>query len=167
MNVVTIRHAEPSDLAAIRALYAEPSSYANTLQTPFTSEAYWAKKLPFDDPNFIVLIALNSERLVGQLSLEMNTRPRRRHVATLGMGVSEAARGQGIGSALMRTALDVCDQWWNIRRVEIEVFTSNEAAIALYKKFGFSIEGTARMYAFRDGVYEDAFLMSRIRSDLA
>ena len=162
-NNLIIRHAEPSDLAAIRALYAEPSSYADTLQTPFTSELYWAKKLSFDDPNTVVLIALNSKRLLGQLTLEMNTRARRRHVATLGMGVSEVARGQGIGSALMRAALDVCDRWWNIQRVEIEVFTRNQAAIALYKKFGFVVEGTARMYAFRDGRYEDAHLMARIR----
>jgi hypothetical protein len=38
----------------------------------------------------------------------------------------------------------------------------NAAAIALYEKFGFEMEGTHRRYAFRDGAYVDAYSMARI-----
>ena len=34
--------------------------------------------------------------------------------------------------------------------------------VALYEKFGFQIEGTHYMYAFRDGEYVDAYSMARI-----
>jgi putative acetyltransferase len=44
------------------------------------------------------------------------------------------------------------------------VYTDNEAALRLYKKLGFEIEGTHRKYAFRDGQYVDAFTMARVRS---
>ena len=38
-----------------------------------------------------------------------------------------------------------------VLRIELTVYTDNAAAIALYRKFGFEIEGTHRAYALRDG----------------
>ncbi|HEX9390637.1 MAG TPA: GNAT family N-acetyltransferase [Usitatibacteraceae bacterium] len=43
------------------------------------------------------------------------------------------------------------------------MYVDNVAAIALYKKFGFEIEGTLRMYAFRNGEYVDAHSMARLK----
>ena len=43
------------------------------------------------------------------------------------------------------------------------MFTDNERAIALYKRFGFEIEGTHRGYALRDGGYVDTYSMARIK----
>lgn len=51
----------------------------------------------------------------------------------------------------------------NLRRVELTVYTDNEPAIALYRKFGFVEEGTLRDYAFRDGEFADALSMARLR----
>ena len=48
-------------------------------------------------------------------------------------------------------------------RLELEVYVDNEPAIRLYERFGFVREGTMRQYAFRDGVYVDAYLMARLR----
>jgi putative acetyltransferase len=42
------------------------------------------------------------------------------------------------------------------------VYTDNEPAIARYKKFGFSVEGTLRQYAFRDGQFADVHVMARL-----
>jgi L-phenylalanine/L-methionine N-acetyltransferase len=36
-------------------------------------------------------------------------------------------------------------------------------AIALYRKFGFEVEGTRRCDAFRDGKYVDLFAMARLQ----
>jgi putative acetyltransferase len=44
---------------------------------------------------------------------------------------------------------------------ELTVYTDNAAAVALYRKFGFGIEGTARGYALRRGEYVGAFMMAR------
>jgi len=51
----------------------------------------------------------------------------------------------------------------NVTRIEIEVYTDNVPAIALYEKHGFVVEGTCRNYAFRDGRYVDAHVMARLR----
>ena len=40
------------------------------------------------------------------------------------------------------------------------------AAIGLYKKFGFKIEGTHEHYAFKDGRFADAYAMARLRPPL-
>ena len=108
------------------------------------------------------LVALRGGKLVGQLGLEALQSPRRRHVATLGMGVKAAAQRTGVGSALVVAAIEACEQWMNISRIELYVYTQNKAAVGLYQKHGFVVEGTCRNYSFRDGVYVDAHVMARV-----
>ena len=79
------------------------------------------------------------------------------------MAVRDEWQGKGVGTELMRTALDLADNWLNLTRIELTVYTDNAAAVALYEKFGFEIEGTHRRYAFRDGGFVDACSMARIR----
>ncbi len=108
-------------------------------------------------------MAVLADELIGQLTLEQNENLRRRHVATFGMGVLAAQTGRGVGSRLLEAALDLADNWLNVERTEIEVYVDNASAIALYKKYGFDIEGTMQKYAFRDGSYVDAHAMARFR----
>jgi L-phenylalanine/L-methionine N-acetyltransferase len=63
----------------------------------------------------------------------------------------------------MQAAIDLADKWLNLTRLELEVYTDNEPAIRLYKKFGFTIEGTLAQNSFRDGRYVDSHLMARLR----
>ncbi len=63
----------------------------------------------------------------------------------------------------MDAATDLADNWLNLLRLELDVYTDNEPAIRLYKKFDFVIEGTQKVYAFRDGSYVDAYRMARIK----
>ena len=164
MTSIAIRHFEPADLIQIQALYAEWQAFADTLQLPYQSYAQWQSKLDASKDGFCCLIAHRDEEVLGQLGIGVYQSPRRKHVATFGMGVKTAARNQGVGSALIAAAIDRCENWMNISRIEIEVYTENTAAIALYQKHGFLIEGTCKQYAFRNGRYVDAHLMARIRS---
>ena len=100
--------------------------------------------------------------VVGELSLWTHDNPRLKHAGSIGMAVRDDRRGEGIGTALMRAALDLADNWLNLTRIELHVYTDNEAGIALYRKFGFEIEGTHRRFAFRGGGYADAYSMARI-----
>ena len=82
--------------------------------------------------------------------------------AELGMAVRDDQQGKGVGSALMQAVLDLADNWLNLIRIELHVYTDNTAGVALYEKFGFQIEGTHYLYAFRNGEYTDAYSMARI-----
>ena len=43
------------------------------------------------------------------------------------------------------------------------VYSDNAAAIALYRKFGFMVEGTHHRYALRDGVLVYSLTIARLR----
>lgn len=158
-----IRHAEPSDIDAIKAIYDQPSLYANTLQLPYQPVANW-QRLYNAGTGFYNLVAELEGKVVGQLGMQVCQNLRRRHVAELGMGVREEYQGQGIGSALLRAALEMADNWLNIRRVELTVYPTNEAAIALYERFGFEVEAELTDYAFQYGNYVNVLAMARINS---
>lgn len=83
-------------------------------------------------------------------------------MGNIGMAVRDDWQGKGIGTALMRAVLDLADNWLNLTRIELHVYTDNEAGIALYEKFGFEVEGTHRRFGFRNGRYADAYSMARI-----
>ena len=62
----------------------------------------------------------------------------------------------------MQALCDYADQWGQILRIELTVFSDNARAVALYKRFGFEHEGTHRGFALRAGAYADAFSMARL-----
>ena len=63
----------------------------------------------------------------------------------------------------MGAMLDVTDNWGSLTRIEPSVYTDNAAAVVLYEKFDFEIEGAHRRYAFRNSEYVDAYSMARIK----
>ncbi|MBL8771418.1 MAG: GNAT family N-acetyltransferase, partial [Phenylobacterium sp.] len=82
----------------------------------------------------------------------------------VGMAVHDAFAGRGVGTALMAAVVDLADRWWNVRRLELNVYADNARAIALYERFGFAREGLLRDYAWRDGAYVDSLAMARLRA---
>jgi len=77
--------------------------------------------------------------------------------------VHDQWQGKGIGTALLKAAVELADRWLNLSRLELTAFVDNDVALRLYKKFGFEIEGLLRRYAFRDGSYVDAYTLARLR----
>lgn len=160
---IFIRRASPTDAEAFVEIFSSPRVIWGTLQVLYPSVEGWRKKLePQDD--VYSLVAVVDDKVVGCISLHLNpNRPRRKHAAGLGMAVHEDWQGKGIGTAMMQAAIDLADQWLNLTRLELEVYTDNEPALRLYKKFGFEIEGTLKQDSFRDGAYADVYCMARLR----
>ena len=163
---VTVRRAEMRDAESLMATYSTPRAMAGTLQLPFPSVDAWRKRIGEHGPDDYVLVAEAEGLLVGNLGLHPSSRsPRRRHAAGIGMSVHDDWQRRGVGATLLRAAIDLADNWLNYRRLELTVYTDNVAALALYRKFDFEIEGTLRDYAFRDGHFVDAYTMARVRSE--
>ena len=77
-------------------------------------------------------------------------------VAELGMMVSSAWRGRGVGSALLREAIGWARSV-GAHKVALQHWPTNERAAALYEKFGFVEEGRLRRhYRRRTGELWDA-----------
>lgn len=56
------------------------------------------------------------------------------------MGVLKDYRGQGVGRQLLTECIDRVHEF-GLEKLELEVFADNLAAIRLYEKFGFVMEG--------------------------
>jgi len=160
---ITIFTADPSDAEAILKCYTAPLAARNTLQIPYRSLESVREQLTKSGAGDHLLVAEIEGEVVGVIGLHTSSRPRVNHKAEVGMMVHDDWQGKGVGAALMRAVIELADKWLNLTRIELSVFTDNESAIALYRKFGFEIEGTLRKYAFRDGEFVDAFAMGRIK----
>jgi putative acetyltransferase len=114
-------------------------------------------------PGNVMLVVEQEGRIIGNGGLDRSP-GRRAHAAGLGMGVHDDYRGRGIGARLLRELLTMADDWLNLKRIELTVYTDNAPAIALYERSGFAIEGTHRAYAFRAGSFVDAYAMARIKA---
>ena len=160
----TVRRAEPEDYKSMHQIFTNPKVIWGTLQLPFPSAELWRKR--FADPpegTFNLLVCVEDE-IIGQLGLHtFPNHPRRRHVGQIGMAVRDDWHGKGAGTALMEAAVDLADKWLNLMRLELDVYTDNQAAIRLYQKFGLVIEGTLVDYAYRDGEFVDTYTMARLR----
>src|SRR6476620_4783728 len=110
---IKIRRAEPDDAEALVRVYSSPRVVWGTLQLPYPSAQLWRKRLEFNDEHFLYVACVGDE-VVGNIGVHTNPmRPRRKHVAELGMGVRDDGQGKGIGTVLMQAAVDVSDKWLN------------------------------------------------------
>lgn len=159
---IKIRRAEADDCTAIAEIFSSPEVYSGTLQVPYPSREYWRRRLTENAEHVYTLVGLVDDRVVGMVSVVTLDRPRRKHVGVIAISVHVDWQGKGVGGALMRAILDLADNWLNLMRLELEVYADNEAAIHLYERFGFEVEGTLRRHAFRDGEYVDSKVMGRL-----
>lgn len=105
------------------------------------------------------LAVLADDEVVGWCDIVRKQMDGFRHGARMGMGVLPAYRGAGLGRRLLADTLDAA-RAIGIERVELEVFASNTAAIALYRRMGFAVEGTKRRARKLDGEYDDDVIMA-------
>ncbi|RON09688.1 GNAT family N-acetyltransferase [Pseudomonas brassicacearum] len=164
--VITLERFNEVHIEGVTALYNDPAVARQVLQMPFQSTEVWRKRLESENERVVKLVALHQGQVIGNIGLEQFSRIRRSHCANIGMGVAVAWQGKGVGSQLLAAVLDLADNWMNVQRVELTVYADNEAAIALYRKFGFDTEGLFREYAVRDGVLADTLSMARLRRTL-
>lgn len=163
MSDVLVRAMVAGDVERMTEIYNQRNVAAMTLQILYTSESERAARFAASDSQRM-LVAEVDGRVVGHGGLTLYAR-RRAHAGSIGMGVDQACHGQGVGTALLAALIDLADNWYNLRRIELEVYTDNEPAVRLYKRFGFVIEGTHRSYAYRDGAWADAYTMARLRDE--
>jgi putative acetyltransferase len=166
---IFIRAATPADAADLIRLRNMPAVRRGTLAIPYESVRERGGQLvaALAAPENMFLVACDGDELTGCASLHRARAAGRAHTASLGIMVADCWHGKGVGTALFAALTDLADNWLNLHRLELCVFTDNPAAIALYRKFGFEIEGTERADAMCNGIMVDSYIMARLRSGLA
>ncbi|WP_246713549.1 GNAT family N-acetyltransferase [Rhizobium esperanzae] len=160
---VVVRAVRLSDAEEITDLINLPGYRAGTLRPPFTSIDAVRKRMESPSPSALNLVVELDGRIVANGGMN-RFEGRRQHAASLGMGVHDDFTGRGLGTFLMAAMVDAADDWLDIKRLELTVYTDNAVAIRLYEKFGFEKEGLLRAFGYRAGEYVDAFTMARLRA---
>jgi putative acetyltransferase len=160
---LTIRPVHPDDAADLYAVVSHPAVAINLVQLPsmeFSETQKWAEE---PKPGQHRLVAEVNGRVIGSINVTQMQNPRLAHAGKIGLMVHPDFWGQGVGSALMTAVLNLADNWLNLLRMELEVYTHNASAIHLYEKYGFVAEGVKRKAVFGDGRYFDCLVMARLR----
>ncbi len=132
--------------------------YLGRLQAPPIEDvrAFVLKKIAKDIPHFVAVV---DDVVIGWCDIYPLTKETFQHVGVLGMGMHKKYRGQGLGRKLMTKTLAKARER-GFERIELEVYTTNTAAIRLYENFGFEAEGRKRKVRKLDGEYYDNLMMA-------
>lgn len=163
MAAVTIRPMEPSDAGAVLAIYAEGiATGTSTFETEAPAYAAWdAAHLPS-----CRLVALDGTVPVGWAALSpVSSRCVYRGVAEVSVYVAAAARGRGVGRALL-DALVLASERDGLWTLQAGVFADNAASRALHVACGFREVGRRERLGSLHGVWRDVILLER-RSEVA
>ena len=158
LKPVRIREFAPDDWSTVGQIYAEGIATGNaTFETEVPSWESWdAVHLPDHR-----LVAVAGDTVVGWIAVApVSSRCCYVGVAEVSAYVTERARGQGVGSALLERAV-ASTEAAGIWTLETGVFPENEASLALLKRSGFREVGVRERIGQMDGVWRDVVLLER------
>lgn len=166
-EAIEIRDLGLHDIAAFAVLRHEISIEADFMLSE-PAEALAGKEkfvervmATLTDPLRKRILAVDRGRVVGFIMGTRGENNRNKHAVHLAIGLLEAFTGRGIGRRLM-AALEAWARDIGVARLDLRVMVHNEAAIALYLRCGFSIEGRMRGEFCIDGKLVDAYVMGKI-----
>ncbi len=159
---IKIRSIENNDYEDIAKIYSYESVINQTSQLPHGNADFWKGFYGSKANGSIELVAECDGKPVAHLGILMSQAPRRRHAASFGIAVHPDYQGKGVGAALLEEMIRLADNWLDLLKLELTVFTDNKIAVELYKKYDFVIEGTSRYDTFKQGKYCDSYKMSRL-----
>jgi ribosomal protein S18 acetylase RimI-like enzyme len=135
LTAFEVRGARSEDARALAELFAEVAAERDGIATepPVDVDARTRQFAASIDGT---IVAVAAGDLIGSLHVDTT----RSGVGELGMAVALSWRGRGVGSALLGAAIEKARSE-GLHKLALEVFPHNDAAIALYRKFGFVEEG--------------------------
>ena len=164
-----IREAESKDAAELVAFLNRVS-----LETDFTSldgdgilltseemEIFLNKQASSD--NQITLLAFLNDKIAGIVNITADQRKRVRHIGDLFIVIGKRYWNNGLGSLLLEEVIEWAQASGILRRLQLTVQTRNQAAVHLYQKHGFVIEGRQERGAYiEEGNFIDVYLMGKL-----
>jgi phosphinothricin acetyltransferase len=156
--VLRIRALTQDHWPAVEAIYAEGiATRQATFETATpTWEEFDAGRLPEHR-----LVAVLDDAVVGWAALSPTSRRAcYAGVVEHSVYVAEAARGRGVGRALLEALVSSADAG-GVWTMQTSIFPENEASLALHEKVGFRVVGRRERIAQLGGVWRDTLLLER------
>lgn len=113
--------------------------------------------------NQITLLAFLNDKIAGIVNITADQRKRVRHIGDLFIVIGKKYWNNGLGSLLLEEVVEWAQASGILRRLQLTVQTRNLAAVHLYQKHGFVIEGRQERGAYiEEGEFIDVYLMGRL-----
>lgn len=166
-KLVLIREAKPEDAENLRETvkaYLDESDYipksSDEFKLSVAEEQSWISSF-VEKENSLLLVAEYEDRIIGNIDITGSIRNAMKHTGVIGMGMLKEWRNQGLGTALMRHALDWANENRILEMLWLEVYTENTGGVALYKNMGFGECGIVKDFFKHQDRYFDKLTMSR------
>ena len=153
-----IEHMQAGDWEQVRAIYLEGIKTGNsTFETEAPSWEAWDEA----HLQFARLVMRDGDRILGWAALSpVSKRSAYRGVAELTVSVTESARGQGIGRALLQALIEESETN-GVWTLQASIFPENIASVELHRRCGFREVGRRERIGILDGVWRDTLLFER------
>ena len=128
-------------------------------------EIKFLRNLVHDRDNYTYSIINERGKHIGMSGFKLNRKDKR---AAFGIVIGDKKEwGKKYGQEVTGLIIDFVFKKLKINRLELEVDVNNKAAVHVYKKFGFMIEGKLREYSYSKITkkMEDEYQMSILRKD--
>lgn len=156
---LSLRPYRPSDETSLFAIYQESVRAGHYFF--YESDSFHAFQKEFLSSTIFVCQTASGE-VVGCFYIKPNFTGRAKHIANAGYMVRSDYRGQGIGSLLVKSSLEIARELGFLAMQYNLVPAQNLAACALYKKLGFDRVGTLpRSIRTPSGSYLDGYIFHR------
>lgn len=109
----------------------------------------------------LIIVTQLDGKTVGVAHLVRGKFEKNKHVGFLGILILKEFRKIGIGTAMMKYIMEWARRQKGLEKVSLTVFSTNEAAINLYRTFGFLIEGVSKRQYRIEGKYIDETIMGK------
>jgi RimJ/RimL family protein N-acetyltransferase len=108
-----------------------------------------------------IVVACVNGKIVGMAYVVGGKFEKDSHVGFLGISILKEHRGIGIGTAMMEHIMEWSRNHARFEKISLAVFSTNDSAISLYRKFGFRTEGRSRKQYKIEGKYVDEITMGK------
>lgn len=160
----TVRDEDHDDIVAIET-DPEGQRLANDdppLATPAEVREWLSGVLAKDTVHLFAVERLDDGGFLGTCGIGVDARSR---VGEVGISLRRSSWGTGVGTDAMRVLVQIGFSELNLERIWLAVFSTNERAMASYRKLGFVEEGRWREDVWREGRYVDQVVMAVLRED--
>ncbi|GID28546.1 ribosomal protein S18 acetylase RimI-like enzyme [Paractinoplanes brasiliensis] len=142
MRIVLIRQFTESDWPQVWEIVRSVVRAADTFTYDPAMTEQQARQIWLEAPPGETVVAVDGDEVLGTAKVGANRPGPGSHVATASFMVAPVSRGQGVGTALCRFALEWARQHGFAGMQFNAVAESNRSAVAVYERLGFTIIGT-------------------------
>ena len=145
------------------ALDTVPEAFASTNEAEIDNRKERFTNLVTHQFNFITG-AFDGEVLVGMVGFVKEERIKLKHKGLIwGMFVDKSKQGLGIGSKLIKIAINKAFEIDELKQINLSVVATNTSAVKLYEKTGFVFYGLEKDALSVNNQFFDEYLMVRYR----